>query len=543
MRAVDSLAVRPRRCQRMMAALFLVQVTVATVRDMLRADALALALGTGLAAAGLVALVVSILIRRRFAAPMWLGVFALLYGVRLLIRTDAFRVAAGGSPAVWDYAEAAITYVVPVPLLLFSPVVAPEWRTVTNRFAIGVTVFASAAIASDAWLRRPDSAQWPNNLIAVTLMAVLVAWAFRRGQPRTRELSAVRIGVASVALTALVDNVRGVGLIHHPQFDLEPLGVIVTVACLATLAGWRALGDARRLVAIERELSIAREIQASILPQSMPRAKGVTVAARYRPMTAVAGDFYDFLEPGDDRIGVLVADVTGHGVPAALIASMVKVALSSQHDRADRPSEVLAGINRALSGRLGGRFVTAAYLFIDARAGMMRYSAAGHPPMLHVTRHGVRRLEQNGILLGFLPDAVYPETELRSGRERPLCALHRRADRSRQSARTICSRSRASNARSPRPRRYRPVRPPTPCCPPWMRGRASHPPTTSRSSSSIARRRSEVPGGPGSAPNDRGAGRDRQRCSLQAAQPRRVRSRSGRRATPRRRTRSRGRQS
>jgi sigma-B regulation protein RsbU (phosphoserine phosphatase) len=416
----------------MMAALFLVQVTVATVRDMLRADALALALGTGLAAAGLVALVVSGLTRRRFAAPMWLGVFALLYGMRLLIRTDTFRVAAGGSPAVWDYAEAAITYVVPIPLLLFSPVVAPEWRALTNRFAIGVTVFASAAIAADAWLRRPYSAQWPNNLIAVTLMVVLVAWAFRRGQAKTRELppsrealrrdlaedlaaagGAVRIGVASFALTAFVDNVRGVGLIQFPRFDLEPLGVIVTVACLATLVAWRALGDARRLVAIERELSIAREIQASILPQAMPRAKGVTVAARYRPMTAVAGDFYDFLEPGGDRIGVLVADVTGHGVPAALIASMVKVALSSQHDRVDRPSEVLAGINRALSGRLGGRYVTAAYLFIDARAGMMRYAAAGHPPMLHVTRQGVRRLEENGILLGFLPDAVYPETELR----------------------------------------------------------------------------------------------------------------------------------
>jgi len=392
----------------------MLQITIADVRDMLRADALELALGAALTAAGLVTLGVSAFARRRMAAPAWLGAFALLYGLRLLLRTDTFRTATGAPPAVWQYAEAVITYVVPIPLLLlFARLIAPEWRRLTTRVALGVGLFAMVAIASDAWLHRPNSARLPNNLIAVSLVGVLMAWAFRRGQPATRELVAVRIGVASFALTAFADNLRGAGLVSYPGPDLEPIGVSVTVACLATLAAWRALGDARRLVAIERELSIAREIQASILPQSMPRAKGVTVAARYRPMTAVAGDFYDFLDLGDDRIGVLVADVTGHGVPAALIASMVKVALSSQQDRADRPAEVLAGINRALSGRLGGRYVTAAYLFIDARSGTMRYAAAGHPPMLHVTRHGIRRLEQNGILLGFLPDAVYPEAEVR----------------------------------------------------------------------------------------------------------------------------------
>jgi len=146
----------------------------------------------------------------------------------------------------------------------------------------------------------------------------------------------------------------------------------------------------------------------------MPRLAGVTVAARYRPMTAVAGDFYDFLDLGDERLGVLVADVTGHGVPAALIASMVKVALASQQSCADRPAQVLTGINRALCGRLAGRYVTAAYLFIDDRAGVVRYAAAGHPPMLQMgAARGVRRIEENGVLLGFLEDADYADTELR----------------------------------------------------------------------------------------------------------------------------------
>ena len=152
---------------------------------------------------------------------------------------------------------------------------------------------------------------------------------------------------------------------------------------------------------------------------------GVTVAARYRPMTAVAGDFYDFVEMGDDRLGVLVADVTGHNIQAALIASMVKVALASQLPHADRPSAVLGGINRVLCGRLAGRYVTAAYLFIDDRAGVV-YATAGHPPMLHVRRDaaGVRRLEENGVLLGFVEDAVYREAKRIDGRGRDRFLLY-----------------------------------------------------------------------------------------------------------------------
>ena len=390
------------------------QITPETVRAMLREDVIPLVLGSGLLAAGLVTLAVLALMRRRLHPLLWLGVFTVLYGVRLLIRTDTFRTAAGFDSAVWAYAESAITYVVPVPLMLFVRAVSPEWRRFSTRVAAMLAVFAVGAVAADVILQRPNAARLPNNLLAVALLVVLLVWIFRRGLPPTRELRVVRIGVVAFAVTAVADNLRGVGAVDFPGPDLEPFGVIVTVACLGTLAAWRALADARRLVAIDRELSIARDIQFSILPQAMPRVAGVSIAARYRPMTAVAGDFYDFLELGDDRLGVLVADVTGHGVPAALIASMMKVALAAQQDRGARPGEVLAGLNRAMCGRLAGRYVTAAYLFIDARAKVIRYAAAGHPPMLHAPQHlgGVRRVERNGVLLGFVEDASYDDVEL-----------------------------------------------------------------------------------------------------------------------------------
>ena len=392
-------------------------ITPEAVRAMLREDVMELVLGSGLVTAGLVTIAALALMRRRVHPLLWLGVFTVLYGARQLIRTDTFRIAIGVDGPLWGYAESAITYIVPVPLIMFVRAVSPEWRRFSTWFAALMSLFAVCAIAADAILQRPNAARLPNNLLVVTLLIVLLIWVFRRSQPQTRELRVVRIGVVAFAVTAVADNLRGLGAIGFPGPDLEPFGVIVTVACLGTLLAWRALAEARRLVAIDRELSIARDIQSSILPQSMPHSAGVSVAARYRPMTAVAGDFYDFLELGDDRLGVLVADVTGHGVPAALIASMVKVALAAQQGRGDRPGDVLAGLNRAMCGRLAGRYVTAAYLFIDVRARVIRYAAAGHPPMLHAPRRQapVRRIERNGLLLGFVEDASYDEVELPLG--------------------------------------------------------------------------------------------------------------------------------
>jgi phosphoserine phosphatase RsbU/P len=262
------------------------QLAVAEVRTMLRADALGLALGMALGVIGLVTLGVSVLVRRRANTPVWLGLFALLYGVRLLVRTDTFRVAVDVAPAMLRYADAAITYAIPVPLLLvIARGIAPEWRRLSTRLAYGVTTFALIAIASDVLLHQPNSAKLPSNLIAMMLIVLLMTLTFRPGSAPSCEVRMIRLGVASFGLAALADNLRGVGLVAYPGPDLEPFGVVVTIACLGTLAAWRTISEARRLVAIDRELAIARDIQTSILPQALPRISGVSVAARYRPMT------------------------------------------------------------------------------------------------------------------------------------------------------------------------------------------------------------------------------------------------------------------
>jgi serine phosphatase RsbU (regulator of sigma subunit) len=135
-------------------------------------------------------------------------------------------------------------------------------------------------------------------------------------------------------------------------------------------------------------------------------------------MRTVGGDLYAFVA-NSHQVGVLVADVTGHGVPAALIASMAKVAFSSQADLAATPGKLLEGMNRALCGQqLEGQFVTATYAHIDTDAHCVRYSRAGHPPPL-LWQPGPRQVVQltsGGVFMGFDPDATYPADETPIGR-------------------------------------------------------------------------------------------------------------------------------
>jgi phosphoserine phosphatase RsbU/P len=93
---------------------------------------------------------------------------------------------------------------------------------------------------------------------------------------------------------------------------------------------------------------MARQIQLSILPHSLPKLPGLDIAARFIPMTSVAGDFYDFIQIDDTHLGMLIADVSGHGLPSALIASMLQVALTAQVGHASEPARVLCGLNHAL---------------------------------------------------------------------------------------------------------------------------------------------------------------------------------------------------
>jgi len=194
---------------------------------------------------------------------------------------------------------------------------------------------------------------------------------------------------------------------------VEPYGFLALVICLGYVTSQRVIADERRLVSLTDEMRAATRIQEAILPRTVPSLKNVQIAVRYAPMTAVAGDLYDFPTVRPNCIGVLVADVMGHGVPAALVASIVKVAVSSQRGHSGEPASVIAELNTILCHEVREQYVTAVYLYLDAVNGTGRYSAAAHPPPLlwRRGRQTLEKLEETGLLLGVRPNEPYAEND------------------------------------------------------------------------------------------------------------------------------------
>jgi len=220
------------------------------------------------------------------------------------------------------------------------------------------------------------------------------------------------------AQTETTDETKGfeVGAVDYIHKPFSPAVVQARVQTHLTLRGVQEQ-LAQQLSSIRKELETARKIQVSILPHELPTIGGLDIAARYVPMTEVAGDFYDFIVVDEKHLGILVADVSGHGMPAALIASMLKIALAAQTGCAAHPAKVLTGLNQALCGKFHDHYVTAAYVYLDLEKGTLRYAGAGHPPLLICdgATGEAREVLENGFFLSWLTDASYSEIEMPVG--------------------------------------------------------------------------------------------------------------------------------
>jgi serine phosphatase RsbU (regulator of sigma subunit) len=232
-----------------------------------------------------------------------------------------------------------------------------------------------------------------------------------KADPTTREIPVIFL----TAQIEAEDETRGfqVGAVDYIH---KPFSQAVVKARVHTHLVLRETREklAQRLLAIQKELETARLIQQSILPETTPQIDGLDIAARYVPMASVAGDFYDFVVVDKKHVGILIADVSGHGMPAALIASMLKIALAAQSAHANDPARVLQGLNQALCGKFQHHYVTAAYVFVDMDQRTLTYAGAGHPPLLMwgAASPSVRDVTENGLFLGKFPFATYSSLEV-----------------------------------------------------------------------------------------------------------------------------------
>lgn len=200
-------------------------------------------------------------------------------------------------------------------------------------------------------------------------------------------------------------------------FDAFDLRLFTTVSAhvaevYENLRNQKGIESRRRL---EQEIDIASEIQRKILPRIPEKVLGHTIAAYNRPAKEVGGDFYDFGMVGESKYSVLVADVSGKGIPAALFMGSSRNIVRAEARINSQPGHLLQNSNRYIyEDSEHGMFITMFYMLVDTHNRLITYSSAGHNEQLLIkgSTGEVIRMKASGIPLGLLPDSEYEEKVL-----------------------------------------------------------------------------------------------------------------------------------
>ncbi len=173
---------------------------------------------------------------------------------------------------------------------------------------------------------------------------------------------------------------------------------------------------------IKEELKLAKDVQESMLPQKLPESANISIVAKYLPALQIGGDFYDVITLGNNKLGVLIADVTGHGIQAALITILLKSALIDMTVRDLRPGDILTAINNLIYQILPKNiYVAGLAIVIDTETGECQISNGGIPhPILIRKDKRIEKIPVNGLLLGICDESIFKpgeefRTQLNSG--------------------------------------------------------------------------------------------------------------------------------
>ena len=369
-------------------------MSAAEVTALFRNDLPAFLVGTILCTIGLGFAVFSPRGARRDLIPA--GLFAFIYGARMLVRAGS-TAELFGHPATLTYAAAALEYLVPIPAsIAFARFFGDRWQRVNLAVTVIFCAVAAVAIPYEIAAQRPFALIRVLNGVVVLLICVLLLNYM--AQPRLLR-NVVSLGMLIFGLFVLNE--------HFGRSGIEPFGFLIFVGTLLYDLQRRSARAQWRLASVESELATARRIQESILPRRGP-AVPADVASVYVPASSVAGDYYDFIDVDEHCFGVVVADVSGHGVGAALVASMLKVAMAMEAAHVREPAQLLEKLNAFFCGKLERQFITAVVAFLDTDTGAVVIASAGHPPPLVRRANGtVEEIVTESFVLGRMRSVRY----------------------------------------------------------------------------------------------------------------------------------------
>ena len=235
---------------------------------------------------------------------------------------------------------------------------------------------------------------------------------------RTLKEAGVKITAPLVSQGELIGLLNLGGRLSEQDYTTDDRHLLNTLATqaapalrVAQLARQQQI-EARERERLDQELRVARVIQQTLLPKSLPELFGWRVDALWQPARAVSGDFYDYIIFSDGKLGLVIGDVTDKGVPAALVMATTRSILRAAAERYTSPGEILAYVNELLCQDIPqNMFVTCLYIILDPISGHLLFANAGHNLPVHLTQDGVEELRATGMPLGLMPGMNYEEKE------------------------------------------------------------------------------------------------------------------------------------
>lgn len=237
----------------------------------------------------------------------------------------------------------------------------------------------------------------------------------------------------AVMCAPLVAGDRTIGVIYvdsramRREFSARDLALFgaISAQLAISLENARLHADSLEKARLQKDVEIARRIQQHLLPTIPEGIEGLELALRYVAAEQASGDTYDVLALRDGRLAVMIGDVTGHGIGAALLTHAAQAALRSYLELLDDLSEVVTRLNQRLVAAVEtGNFMSLLLCVFDPAARTLQYVNAGHPCLLHCTAEGVRALDKTGMVLGVVGGQQYdvsPVVQLSAG---DLLLLH-----------------------------------------------------------------------------------------------------------------------
>jgi sigma-B regulation protein RsbU (phosphoserine phosphatase) len=239
------------------------------------------------------------------------------------------------------------------------------------------------------------------------------------------EEAAVLLERLHVRHLPVVENGRAIGILSARQlmaFRAEHQNRLVAERTRELESLTAEMAQRERLT--QRSLKVAgRLMNRLLLPGAPPDWPEIAWGVQFRPLDPLGGDYYDFAQPDGRHLGVLIADASGHSLPAAMVAIMARIAFAEASRETTSPAAVLRGMNQRLQELTDEQFVSAFYGLYDRVLRRLTYAAAGHPQPLHYdARTGrVQPLESRGLLLGIESDAKYEDQSVELSRGDRLC--------------------------------------------------------------------------------------------------------------------------